>query len=160
MRTVVTSRYIPTVGEHAERALGSFAALQNAAVLPAVQRSAAARVAAVKFVRACLALMRKFPMQARLDFASVLPFTRLELELISRGRPEDVPVADAIAQRLLEWAQGSPVCVDEVNVHAADFLVHLTPHLDLWSQREQATATAKSLVHAHRTLMQPSTRLR
>jgi hypothetical protein len=147
------TRYIPTVGEHAESALASFAALQDPGILPAGQLSATARVAAVKFVRACLALMRKFPMQARLDFASVLPFTQLELELISRGGLEDVPVADAIAQRLLEWAQGSPVCVDETNVHAADFLVRLTPHLDLWSQRQQAATTAEQLVH--RTSVQP-----
>jgi len=146
LRAVVTTGYIPTVGEHAGRALASFATLQNAVDLPHMQRSATARLAAVELVRACLALMYKFPAQARLDFASVLPFTQLELELISHERIEDAPVADAIALRLLEWARRSPIFVDEANVHAADFLVRLTPHLDLWSQRQQAAAAAERLV--------------
>lgn len=150
MRKVVTTRYIPTVGEYAQRALASFESLQDAVAVSDQQRSAAARMSAVEFVRTCLALMGKFPMQARLDFASILPFTHLELELMSSGRLEDAPVADAITQRLLKWVQGSPIRVDNANVHAADFLVRLTPHLDLWSQRQQATAAAARLVHARR----------
>jgi hypothetical protein len=149
-RTLVTPRYIPTVGEHAGHALASFKTLQAAVAVSDQQRSAAARMSAVEFVHTCLALMGKFPMQARLDFASVLPFTHLELELMGRGRLEDAPVADAITQRLLKWVQGSPIRVDNADVHAADFLVRLTPHLDLWSQRQHATAAASQLVHAHR----------
>jgi len=149
MRTVATARYIPTVGEHAERALASFKQLQDTVAVSDQQRSAAARMSAVEFVHACLALMRKFPMQARLDFASVLPFTHLELELMSSGHLEDAPVADAITQRLLKWVRESQVRFDDTNVHAADFLVRLTPHLDRWSQRQQATAAAARLVQAH-----------
>jgi hypothetical protein len=142
----VTTTYIPTVGEHAERALASFTTLQNAVDPAYEQGSATARVAAVEFVRACLALMRKFPAQARLDFASVLPFTHLELGLIGREGLDDAPVADAIALRLVEWATRSPIFVNEANVHAADFLAQLTPHLDLWSQRQQAATAAERLV--------------
>jgi hypothetical protein len=144
---VVTTSYIPTVGEHAERALAGFAALQEAVDLPPQQRLAAARPAAIKFVRACLALMRKFPAQARLDFASGLPFTSLELELIGRGHLEDAPIADAITLRLLKWVSRGSTSRDDTNAHAADFLIQLTPHLDLWSQRQQATAAAERLVH-------------
>jgi hypothetical protein len=141
----MTTTYIPTVGEYAERALASFTTLQNAANLPQNESSGASRGAAVELVRACLALMRKFPAQARMDFASVLPFTRLELELIVRGVLDDRPVADAIARRLLEWARKGPVIVDEANVDAADFLTRLTPLLDLWSQRQQAASAAERL---------------
>jgi hypothetical protein len=160
MRTVVTTRYIPTVGEHAGRALANFKALQDAVATSDQQRSAAARMSAVEFVRTCLALMGKFPMQARLDFASVLPFTHLELELMNSGRLEDAPVAEAITQRLLKWVQGSPIRVDNANVHAADFLVRLAPHLDLWSQRQDATAGAAQLVHAYRAPPGPGRELR
>lgn len=142
----MTTAYIPTVGEHAGRALASFTTLQNTVDLPHRQRSATARVAAAEFVRACLALMRKFPAQARLDFASVLPFTQLELELMGQDRLDDALVADAITVRLLEWARRSPIFIDEANVHAADFLARLTPHLDLWNQRQQAAAAAERLV--------------
>jgi hypothetical protein len=144
----VTTRYIPTVGEHAGRALASFTALQDALVASDQQRSVAAQMSAVEFIDTCLALMRKFPRQARLDFASVLPFTHLELELMGSRRLEDAPIADAIAQRLLKWVQGSPVRVGIANGQAADFLVRLTPHLDLWSQRQQAIAAAAGLVQA------------
>lgn len=160
MRTTVTSRYIPTVGEHAEHALASFMALQNAAVLAPEQRSATARLAAVEFVHACLALMQKFPMQARLDFASALPFTELELELIGRGHLEEAVVADAAAQRLLRWARGHSVCIDQANVPAADFLARLTPHLDLWNQRQQAAAATEWLVHARQAPAQPGRELK
>ncbi len=136
LRVVVTTAYIPTVGEYAGRALASFETLQNTVDLSHMQRSATAREAAAEFVRACLALMRKFPAQARLNFASVLPFTQLELELMGHGHLDDASVADAIALRLLEWARRSPIFVNEANVHAADFLAQLTPHLDLWSQRQ------------------------
>jgi hypothetical protein len=145
----VTTRYIPTVGEHAGRALASFQALQGALIVSDQQRSVSAQMSAVEFVHTCLALMRKFPRQARLDFASVLPFTDLEWELMSSGRLEDAPIADAIAQRLLEWVPGSPVRVGVASVQAADFLVRLTPHLDLWSQRQQAIAAAARLAQAH-----------
>lgn len=160
MRFDVGTRYIPTVGEHAGRALTSFKALQEAADLSDQQRSAPARTAAAKFVCSCLALTRKFPMQARLDFTSGLPFTHLELELMSSGRLEDGAVADAVAERLLKWVQGSPIRIDDAEVDAADFLVRLTPHLDLWSERQQATATATQLVQAFRAPATPSAGLR
>lgn len=142
MRTAVATRYIPTVGEHAGRALASFEALHGAASLADPEPSAAARMAAVELVRTCLALLRKFPMQARLDFASALPFTRLELELLNSDHFEDLAVVDAITQRLLEWVQGSPLHIDDVDVHAAEFLVRLAPLLDLWNQRQHAIAAA------------------
>lgn len=94
--------HISTPGEHARRALATFAILQKALDAPPGPPSGTAKAAATEFVGACLALMRKFPTQARTDFAGVLPFTELELELITRGTPDDKPIADAIALRLLE----------------------------------------------------------
>src|ERR1700678_3292505 len=60
---VAVTEYIPTAGEHAGLALASFITLQNAASLPELQKSSSARAAAIEFVHACLALMRKFPAQ-------------------------------------------------------------------------------------------------
>jgi hypothetical protein len=143
----VTTAYIPTVGEYAARALASFDDLQAEGRRFAHSRiTPAGRRAAVELVHSCLGMMRKFPLQAREDFASVLPFTQLELELIGRTPFESPEIAEALAQRLVEWASRSPILVDEANVHAADFLERLSPHLDRWSERQHASNAAAELL--------------
>jgi hypothetical protein len=143
----VTTAYIPTVGEYAARALASFLDLQAAGRRFAPSGTTpAARRAAVELVHACLGMMRKFPLQAREDFASVLPLTQLELELIGRAPFEAPEIAEALAQRLAEWASRSPILVDEANVHAADFLEKLGPHLDRWNERQHASKAAAYLL--------------
>lgn len=134
--------HISTVGEHARQALATFSILQKMPDVPCGEPSGAAKAAATEFLTSCLALMRKFPSQAGRAFGGVLPFTELELELLIRECPDDKPIIDAITVRLLEWAGRSPLFVDEANVHAADFLAALTPHLDRWSERQEATAAA------------------
>lgn len=127
---------IPTVGQYAEIALTNFSALQESGSVQYTDRPR--HLAALELVRACLSLMDKFPEQSRQDFASTLPFTDLELRLLRRPQVEDESVTAVIASRLDEWVHRSPIFVNDANVHAAEFLVRLTPHLDLWSQRERA----------------------
>jgi hypothetical protein len=145
---VMATGYIPTVGEYAERILASFVALQAAADLPRRQQPAAARAAAIDFVRTCLALMGKFPAQARTHFAALLPFTSQELELISHENLDDGRTADAIASRLLGWVSKDPAVVGASFANPADFLRRLAPHLDLWNSRQRAIAAADQLVCA------------
>jgi hypothetical protein len=140
--------YIPTVGEYAERILDSFATLQTAAELPPDQQPAAARAAAIEFVRTCLALLRKFPAQARSHFAALMPFTNLELELISHDNLDDPPTVDAIVLRLLGWVSQNPAVFEGRYAPPADFLRRLAPHLDLWDSRQRAMAAAEDLVRA------------
>lgn len=143
----MTTAYIPTVGEYAARALTSFVELHAAGRHLAPSRTTpAVRRAAVELVQACLGMMRKFPLQAREDFASVLPLTQLELELIARTPFEAPEIAEVLAQRLAEWASRSPILVDEANVHAADFLERLGPHLDRWNERQHASKAAAELL--------------
>jgi hypothetical protein len=143
--TTTRSDEIPTPGEYAERALLSFAALQNAVSLPDEGRADAVNAAGVQLVDACVALMRKFPIEARHDFASVMPFTNLELYFLRQRPIGELSIVNLIGARLLEWATRSPIFLDEANVHAADFLERLAPHLDLWSQRQLAAAAARRL---------------
>jgi hypothetical protein len=138
--------YIPTVGEYAERILDSFATLQAAAELPLKQQSAAASAAAIEFVRTCLALLRKFPEQARAHFTALMPFTNLEMELISHGSLDDPPTVDAIALRLLGWVSQNPAVFGGRYAQPADFLRRLAPLLDLWDSRQRAMAAAEELV--------------
>jgi hypothetical protein len=140
--------YIPTVGEYAERILDIFAKLQAAAELPPKQQPAAARAAAIEFVRDCLALFRKVPAEARAHFAALMPFTRLELELISHESLDDPPTADAIALRLLGWVSQSPGVFEGGYAQPADFLRRLAPLLDLWDSRQRAMAAANELIRA------------
>jgi hypothetical protein len=131
-----------TVGEYAERILASFANLDaRGSELSAGDR----RAAAAGLVEASLALMRKLPQESRWDFASTLPFSTLELELLHFCSIREETVADAIADRLVEWIHLSPVLVGHADVHVADFLQRLEPHLDRWSQREAAIEAMQRL---------------
>jgi hypothetical protein len=141
----VTTAYIPTAGELAGQTLSHFTELQAAAGMPDADRVTVARRAAVLLVQGCLDLMSRFPAEARPAFAAALPFSVLEMQLIVRGPVDEEPIAGSITERLLEWATRSPVFVDELSVHAADFLARLTPHLDLWSQRQLAAIAAERL---------------
>jgi hypothetical protein len=141
--------YIPTVGEYAEVILDTFATLQKAAELPANRRTAASRAAAVEFLSACLAMMRKFPSQARARFAVLMPFTKLEIELFRHGTLDDPLTIDAIALRLLGWVSQNPEVVDgRFDQRPADFLRQLAPLLDRWESRQRALAAADELVRA------------
>jgi hypothetical protein len=140
--------YIPTVGEYAERILDIFATLQAAAELPPKQQPAAARAAAIEFVRDCLGLFRKFPAEARAHFAALMPFTHLEMELISHESLDDPPTVDAIALRLLGWVSQNPAAFVGRHPQPADFLRRLAPLLDLWDSRQRAMAAADELVRA------------
>src|SRR5688500_2774546 len=91
-RRSVTDEYIPTVGEHAACVLASFKTLQytpdaDARHTPGskMRGSSTTKTAAVQLIRSCLALKRKFPTEARRELEALLPFTRLEIELIYRG---------------------------------------------------------------------------
>jgi hypothetical protein len=114
---------IPTVGEYAEAALSSFSELQEPDCWTG-QASLDPRLglASLKLVHACLSLMDKFPRGTRQDFASTLPFTALELQLLRQPHVEDEPVTNEIACRVHEWVHRSPILVDEVNVHVTQFL--------------------------------------
>lgn len=140
-RAAEASPPVATVGERAERVLTAFLALQagNEAGPPS------SRDAAVELLTASFALLRRFPQQTRADFVSVLPLTRLEQELLLHARLDHPGVAEALAKRLAEWATRSPVFIDEANVHAADFLTRLVPHLDRWELRQEALAAAHRL---------------
>lgn len=140
--------YIPTVGEYAERILASFVTLQAAADLPRRQQPVAARAAAIEFVRTSLALMGKFPAQARTHFAALLPFTSQELELISHDYLDDGPTVDTVVLRLLGWVSKDPAVIEARFANPADFLRRLAPHLDLWNSRQRAIAAADQLVCA------------
>ena len=143
---VMATGYIPTVGEYAERILDSFATLQAAAELPPKEQLAVARSAGIEFVRTCLGLLRKFPIQARCRFSALLPFTNLEMELISRGNLDESPTADAIAERLLGWVSQNPAVLKGRYAQPADFIRRLAPLLDLWDSRQRAIAVAEELV--------------
>jgi hypothetical protein len=143
---VMATGYIPTVGEYAERILDSFATLQTAAEFPPNQQPVAARAAAIEFVRACVALLRKFPAQARIHFAAQMPFTNRELELISHENLDDPRNVDAIVLRLLGWVNQNPAVIEAGYAPPAGFLRRLAPHLDLWDSRQRAMAAADELV--------------
>lgn len=138
---------IATTGAYAERALAAFTRLSGADDDGSGIVDPAVREAASEFVSASLGLMDRFPESARKDFAAVLPFSKLELRLLRDFGSDDRRVTDAVTERLLEWVNRSPVFVDEVSVHAAEFLTRLTPHLDLWSERESANAAIGRLLH-------------
>lgn len=144
----MTTLDVSTVGEWADRALTSFRQLRDAGNEEHPNASTVDIFwAAIGLVRACLALMEKLPEQSRREFASTLPFSSLELAFLRIGPIDREPVAEHLVHRLREWANRSPVLVDEVNVHAADFLLRLTPHLDLWSQREQVADAIERMAH-------------
>lgn len=127
---------IPTVGEYAAQALTAFTELQQFSDARILNPSI--RTSSLDLVHACLSLMHKFPNQTRSEFARALPFTALELSLLEVDSTDEQPVVDEIALRLYEWVHRSPILVEESSVHAAEFLRRLSPHLDLWRQRELA----------------------
>ena len=136
---------VPTTGELASQALTSFMTLHQADGNENHTTVELRRQASLLFAQAVIDLCDRFPSQTRASFSSALPFTRLESELLSGALAELSAIADAMAQRLVEWATRSPVLVDEASIHASDFLARLAPHLDLWDQRAQAIATAERL---------------
>jgi hypothetical protein len=138
---------IPTVGEYASHVLSSFERLRQAGDDVGSISWPDVRLDAVDFLRSCLALAHKFPSQSRIAFERSLPFSRLETELMRRKDVSQEHVADLVTSRVIEWASRSPVFIEEDNVHAADFLIQLTPHLDLWRERKLAMQTAESMAH-------------
>lgn len=141
----MTKLGIPTVGEHAHAALDGFTSLLDTATGTG---GPATRNAALGLVRACLALMDKFPRQARREFAATLPFSSLELALLRTSRIDQESVADVIVDRVRNWVMRSPLFIEEANVHAADFLLRLEPLLDLTSERTE-TMHALERLHAY-----------
>lgn len=134
-----------TCGEHAERLLAAFAVLQ--AVSDGDDTDPVVHNAALAFVGGCQALMAKLPGQSRVEFASTLPFSRLERDLM-RQVPLDRPeTLDVLSERLRQWASRSPVFVEEAPVHAAAFLEALAPYLDTWDLRQTAAILSDRLVN-------------
>lgn len=142
---LMTAAYIPTVGECAAQALANFVALRINSTLHGKPTPDALR-ASVELTKATLALLTKLPEGSRAQFVAVLPFSRLELDLFRSGRVDDECVSSALAARLVEWANRSPILVDETNVHAADFLADLYPLLDGWVDRERADEVRSRLL--------------
>lgn len=130
--------YLPTVGECASKALNDFVELRAQHGKAASTARSAVRDVAVDFTRVVLTLLNKLPAGSRNELAAALPFSNLEIELFQDGTFTNTGLATAIARRLIEWADRSPVLVEEANVHAADFLAFLNPLLDAWAQRQRA----------------------
>jgi len=131
---------LPTVGELAERTLLGFLALQQVEL-----DVASGQQVALEFLATADALLGRFPSQTRRHLATQLPFSSLERGLLSFVELADQSTLRALTTRLHEWANRSPVVVDEVPVHAADFLKELASHLDTWASRQAALTTADRL---------------
>ena len=142
--------HIPTVGEYAAKALNSLIRLITAAGLGHAETPGLAVDLANEWLDASLHLMNKFPSGSRQRLAGLLPFTALEMAVLSRADfASDSLLSREIASRVLLWATQSPILVEEASVDVADFLRELRTHLDLWSERQQVDRELMRRLSAH-----------